>query len=356
MGKSFKNTFKTFKHDVSHNPVTKFFNKKVEINPIGNLPLNPMANVSKMLPISDKHKKNLEDALNPVKAVETIVHSRGTEKGKAVGQILETVGSGVSLVGLATAQPELGVLGTALTMAGGYEKGEAPAEIIGEGIGSYLGGKALGATALGAEAGGLIGGNIGGKIGGDLAKEFEGMIDRRPGGRNHNDQLKEHIGENSHRIDGMEHHNSGVLPGDLKPDGHDKTSTGATAQQGHQATSQEAQELENEISFLNTTNDILSVLVENLPMILQLTTRDRNEVLDEVLDTGLVNELTQDVNSFSVPQQQPQSENEQEIQRMLNEIGDNPQDELTEQDLQDIIQMFPDMDFSEELREIQVGA
>ncbi|MHC4316896.1 MAG: hypothetical protein ACYSW3_31025, partial [Planctomycetota bacterium] len=224
------------------------------------------------LPISHKSAQHLEDALNPVKAVETIVHSRGTEKGKAVGNILETVGSGVSLVGLATGQPELGLLGTGLTMAGGYEKGEAPAEIIGEGIGSYLGGKALGATSLG-EAGGLIGGNIGGKIGSDLAKELEGAIDRRPGGRNHNDQLKEHIGENSHRIDGME----------------------ATAQQGHQATSQEAQQLEDEIQALNTTNAVLSVLVENLPMILQLTTQDRNEVLDEVLDTGLVNELTQDI-------------------------------------------------------------
>ena len=344
MPKSFKNTFKTFKHDMTHNPISNLFNQKVEINPIGNLP------------ISHKTAQHLEDALNPVKAVETIVHSRGTEKGKAVGKVLETVGSGVSLVGLATAQPELGLLGTALTMAGGYEKGEAPAEIIGEGIGSYLGGKALGATALGAEAGGLIGGNIGGKIGGDLAKELEGMIDKRPGGRNHQDQIKEHIGENSHRIDGMEHHNSGVLPGDLRAQGDVKTSTGATAQQSHSATSQEAQQLEDEIQALNTTNAVLSVLVENLPMILQLTTQDRNEVLDEVLDTGLVNELTQDVNSFSVPQSQPVDENEQEIQRRLDEIGDNPQDELTEQDLQDIIQMFPDMDFSEELREIQASA
>jgi hypothetical protein len=300
----FFNPFTEIKHAFTDNPITKNARKVVEVNPFGSLPIdiNPFGGsgktgtgfLGKIPGISDNHMDDLRIGLNPIAASEQFIHMRGTEKGKKVGTVLETLGQGASIVGTATGQPEISALGTGLTVAGGYEKGDKPAEIIGEAVGSYLGGRYLGGASVGGQViGSSVGSAIGGKIGGEGFKALEGLVDSRPGGRNHTDQLKEQVAENSHKSDGMEHHNSGVLPSDLKPDGFSKAPTGETANQPHHATSQEGQQLEDEIQTLQNTQQVISYMVDNLPIILALSQADRNEVLDEVLDSGLVDEILQ---------------------------------------------------------------
>ena len=281
MPKSFRNKFKKAKHSLTHNKISNNAKIGVEILPIGNLP------------ISHKNQEALARGLNPVQATEDFIAMRGTKKGKKVGQILETLGSGASTIGTLTGQPEISAIGTGLTIAGGYEKGETAGEIIGNAVGSYVGGK-LGGSSV---AGQLIGSQIGGKMGEKVITGIEGVVDGRNGNRTHHDQLKTQIAENSHKSDQLEHHNNTSLSNDLKASGDFKTgSVGETIQnQEHHATSQEGQELENELQQLETTNDVLSFLVNNLPVIMALQGGDRDEILDEVLDSGLLDQMLANV-------------------------------------------------------------
>lgn len=282
---------------------------------------------------------------DPYSTFKTMKQERGTEKGKKLGTKLETAGSILSTIGTLTEQPEISMVGTGLTVAGGYEKGESSGEIIGEAAGSYLGGKYLGG---GGKMGQLVASQVGGKIGGkigeqvldkgsgggkpqqpnrqgrplqpqpqaqgivagddvimsqDMAKRVGGMFGRgesrqaieNASDSSHNDNLKMFIGEKGHKKDKDDHHNSVLLPNDLQAQGGAKSGVGeATAKETHNEAKDNVEQLEEQLEKVeeqDSSEKVLGFLVNNLGTIEHLAKADQNELLDEVISSGIMTDF-----------------------------------------------------------------
>lgn len=299
MGKRFRNKFKTFKH----------------------------------ASISGNRKQRASHSANAGKFLKRPFTSGGVEDFRgAQPQAFKTEGKILNAIGVATAQPELVAVGTGLQGLGEGLEGDDPRKIfsdIGAGLGQQFGGT------LGESAGRGIGGEFGGSftddperqtkpvdtpeatvrrkpetkplnvirpvhsVGGKIHQEESKSLENAIDDRTHHDQLLTQIGENSHRDDKNTHHHNVSIPTGLTALGGSLSGVGETAQMDRKdVADNKLRELENQIPQQNTVLSLLELASDNIGVIEALAEGDRNRVLDEILDSGLLENLV--VSALSV--------------------------------------------------------
>jgi hypothetical protein len=223
-------------------------------------------------------------------------------KSKKTGAIMRKVGGGINQAGFVIAQiptPETKALGAALSVVGTTTEitgdiierkdgAEATLRRIGSDLGSAAGG--LLASELNAgPAGQFVAGQIGGAVGRKIGKEVGKEIDVHDADRKHHKQIKDQIDENKHESDKHDHHNSVIVPDDLQ--GDTQTNVGETLTNDPKDSAKTADEFENDIDLLDTGIKVIEFLVNNYDSFEHLSDEEQVEVLEEALDTQLLDDL-----------------------------------------------------------------
>ena len=225
--------------------------------------------------------RKLERVVNPLEQAKFIIRSRGTKRGKKIGGILEKVGGVISLAGAVTGQPEIAAVGVGLQVVGEFEEGKSAGEIVGGVVGGFIGGE--------------LGGPVGGKIGGDIGSKLGSGIDKELGDtstdRTHNKQHKDQIVENQHMSDKAQHHKV-QLPNDLQATGRETGGVASNLGKGLlDVAADNVGEILAGVDGAQEVGALIKFLSANFDTIEHLTQVDQDKIFDEVLDSGLLEEI-----------------------------------------------------------------
>ena len=216
---------------------------------------------------------------------------RKTKKGRAklkkIGQLAEKGGKILEAIGTVTAQPELVGLGLGLEVGGDILEGGTDKEIA----------RRLIETGIGAVAGNVVGGGVGGIVAGQVASgvtnELFDALDSQGEitDRTHNQQIGTQIKENQHMDDKEQHHNQVQLPSDLQGTGQVATNVGSKLNADPNDVVKTVAEFEEDIDLFDSGVNVLEFMLNNFQTFEHLANTDKDEILTEVLNSGLLTNL-----------------------------------------------------------------
>ena len=201
------------------------------------------------------------------------------------GKIMEEAGT---LLG----QPELSGLGAGVQAIGEIERGDKDSRLLRNlAINAVSTGAGIGIGQLGGnQTAQIIGSHL---VGGALTNMFnkEENKSRNEEDLSHHGQLQNQIEENQHTDDQNTFHNQVQLPSDLQGTNQVSQDVGLKLQGDPNDLAKTEEQFEDDIALMNNGIQMLEFLVNNYNNFEGLDENERGNILEEVIESGLLNNL-----------------------------------------------------------------